>query len=49
MEKGKLFWIQTTPYIAINNKIRRAYKVNKKDKTCIIRWNNKKIKINYYL
>lgn len=49
MKVGKLFYIQTVAYIAIENKIRRAYKIDKQDKTCMIRLNYKMIKVNYYL
>ena len=53
MKKGKLFYNTDNYYVVItvDNKtiVRRAYDINKKDKTCNIRCNNNWIKVRFYM
>lgn len=51
-DKGRIFYIETEPYIVFHNEYgeaitRKVKKMYKEDKKCIVRFKNKDIELNY--
>lgn len=52
-EKGRIFYIETEPYIVFHNEYgeaitRKVKRMNKAEKKCIVRFKNKDIELNFY-